>query len=209
MVGRAIMKPLNNIMELAKRMSVYDLSKGSNMKRKDEFGETARALDKAQTNMAELIKVISKNSGDISESAEELSATVEEISANINNVDESIILIAADSEESSSVSAEISASVEEVNSSINDLSVKAMEGSNNATEFKKRAEAVKQSSETAIKETRVIYEEKHQKMQKAIEDGKIVNDIKVMHIWSDLCRGFIFYIRAIYKTDINIGILRK
>ena len=180
MVGRAIMKPLNNIMELAKRMSIYDLSKGSNMKRKDEFGETARALDKAQTNMAELIKVISKNSGDISESAEELSATVEEISANINNVDESIILIAADSEESSSVSAEISASVEEVNSSINDLSVKAMEGSNNATEFKKRAEAVKQSSETAIKETRVIYEEKHQKMQKAIEDGKIVNDIKVM-----------------------------
>jgi methyl-accepting chemotaxis protein len=55
-----------------------------------------------------------------------------------------------------------------------------MEGSNNANQSKERAIAVKNNNQKAIDETRRIYAEKQKKMKKAIEDGKVVDNIKVM-----------------------------
>jgi methyl-accepting chemotaxis protein len=83
-------------------------------------------------------------------------------------------------QESSSGTEEISASIQEVNSSINILSQKAMEGSNNATSSKNRASLVKSNSKTALEKAREIYSEKQNNMRKVIEDGKIVDNIKVM-----------------------------
>ena len=83
-------------------------------------------------------------------------------------------------QESSAASEEISESTQEVDSSISVLSYKAMEGSNNANQSKERATAVKNSSQSAINETRRVYAEKQKNMEKAIEDGKVVDSAKVM-----------------------------
>jgi methyl-accepting chemotaxis protein len=83
-------------------------------------------------------------------------------------------------QETSAVSEEVTASVEEVNANINELSEKAMEGSNNANQFKERATEVKEKGKEAIKEVRNLYTEKRKNMLKAIEDGKVVDNIKVM-----------------------------
>ncbi len=83
-------------------------------------------------------------------------------------------------QESSATTEEISASFQEVDSSINVLSSKAMEGSNNANEFKGRATEVKNNSEKAIAETKNLYDIKQKNMEKAIEDGKVVDSIKIM-----------------------------
>ena len=74
----------------------------------------------------------------------------------------------------------MSASIEEVDSSINILSQKAMEGSSNANSSKERAIDVKNNSQKAIKASKDIYSEKQNRMLKVIEDGKVVNKIKVM-----------------------------
>lgn len=55
-----------------------------------------------------------------------------------------------------------------------------MDGSNNASQSKKKSMEVKNNSQKAINETRKLYIEKQEKMQKAIEDGKVVESIKVM-----------------------------
>jgi methyl-accepting chemotaxis protein len=55
-----------------------------------------------------------------------------------------------------------------------------MEGSNNANNSKERSIEVKNNSQKAIYETRKIYAEKQERMSKAIEDGKVVDSIKVM-----------------------------
>ena len=138
------------------------------------------ALNTAQENVSSLVKVIMENSQDISASSEELSATVQELSSKAITIDQAVDTIASGMQESSAATEEISASIEEVDSSINILSSKAMEGSNNANQSKERATEVKNNSQKAIEETRKIYAEKQNKMAKAIEDGKVVDSIKVM-----------------------------
>ncbi len=175
-----IMYPLNTIKDLAGRLSRYDFSKAMTITRKDEFGQTGTALNKAQQNVSNLVKLIMENSQEISASSEELSATVEELSSKAITIDEAVYTIVSGMQSSGAANEEISASIEEVDSSINILSSKAMEGSNNANKFKKRATEVKNNSQKAILETEMIYTEKQKNMKKAIEDGKVVDSIKVM-----------------------------
>ena len=60
------------------------------------------------------------------------------------------------------------------------LSNKALEGSNIASNSKERAIEVKNNGIISIEETRKLYNEKKKKGLRAIEDGKIVENIKVM-----------------------------
>ena len=121
-----------------------------------------------------------ENSQDMSASSEELSATVQELTSKTEEIDNAVANIAYEMQESSSSSEEITASVEEVDSSINELSEKAMEGSNNANKSKERATEVEKKGKEAIEEVRNLYEEKKKNMLMAIEDGKVVDNIKVM-----------------------------
>ena len=180
MLSKNIMNSLNKMKELAQRLSNYDFSTPMTITRKDEFGQTGIDLNTAQENVSSLVKVIMENSQNISASSEELSATVQELSSKAITIDEAVDTIVSGMQVSCSVSEEISASTEEVDASINVLSSKAMEGSNNANKSKERATEVKNNSQKAINETKKIYAEKQEKMQKAIVDGKIVDSIKVM-----------------------------
>ena len=179
-LSKNILYPLNKIKDLSGRLSSYDFSTPIAITRKDEFGQAAIALNTAQENVSSLVKTIMENSQDISASSEELSATVQELASKAITIDQAVDTIASGMQEASSTTEEISASIEEVDSSINVLSSKAMEGSNNANDSKERATEVKNNSQNAILETRKIYAEKQNNMKKAIEDGKVVANIKVM-----------------------------
>jgi len=180
LISKDINAPLLRIVDFAENLAKFDLSNNLQIARKDEFGETGGALTKAQKNIKELIKTIMSNSKDMSESSEELSATVEELSAKTEEIDSALTNIVSGIQETSAVSEEVTASVEEVDSSINELSEKAMEGSNNANKSKERAIRVEKKGKEAIKEVRNLYEEKKNKMLIAIQDGKVVDNIKIM-----------------------------
>ncbi len=179
-LGKNIVNPLMKIKEFANRLSNYDFSIPIVITRKDEFGQTGLSLNAAQENVSNLVKLIMENSQDMTASSEELSAIVEEVSSKAEAIDEAVNNITAGMQESSATTEEISASVQEVDSSINILSSRAMEGSNNANEFKLRATEVKSNSDKAIAETRNLYDIKQNNMEKTIEDGKVVDSIKIM-----------------------------
>ena len=176
----SFVNPLNKINEFAEKLSRYDFSSTIQESRKDEFGKAIEALNKAQDNVSVMIKELIKTIQEISSSSEDLSATVQELTSKAETIDEAVDTIAAGMQESSATSEEISASVEEVDSSINELSSKAMEGSNNANQSKERASVVKSNSRKAIDETLRVYADKQKNMEKAIEEGKVVDNIKVM-----------------------------
>ena len=67
-----------------------------------------------------------------------------------------------------------------MDSSINILSGKAIEGSNIASQSKGRAIEVQNKGRSSTEETRRLYKAKKQKGLKAIEDGEVVGNIKVM-----------------------------
>ena len=180
MLSRSIINSLKGTKELAERLANYDFRTSIKVISNNEFGQTGTALNIAQENIRGLIKVIMENSQDISASSEELSATVEELSSKADIIEQSVINIVDGMQNASATTEEISASIEEVDSNVNVLSSKAIEGSNNADQSKERSTEVKNNSQKAIEETRKISVEKQERMAKAIEDGKVVDSIKVM-----------------------------
>lgn len=175
-----INKPLLKIVGLAESLAKFDLSLNFPITRKDEFGKTGEALLNARENIKELVKNIMNNSENMSASSEELSATVQELVSKTEEINSAVINIASEVEETSASAEEINASIEEVDSNINELSERAMEGSNNATQSKERVTEVDKNGKKALEQVRNLYEEKKKNMLKSIEDGKIVENIKIM-----------------------------
>lgn len=175
-----IATPLKLAVTNLKTVAQGDFTTTVPLGRKDEIGELAYAVDMMQKDLSALIKEIMENSHDMSASSEELSATVEELSSKTEEIDRAVTNITSGIQEASASSEEITASVEEVNSSINELSQKSMEGSNNANQSKERATEVVKDGKEAIKEVRDLYADKKNNMLKAIEDGKVVDNIRIM-----------------------------
>ncbi|HEY5525387.1 MAG TPA: methyl-accepting chemotaxis protein [Clostridium sp.] len=179
-LNKNIMDPLNKIKGFAARFANYDFSEVIIITRKDEFGQTGTALNTAQENIKELVKEIMSNASDMSASSEELSATAEEITSQIKIIDNSTVEINKAVQDISATSEEITASVEEVNSSMEELSSKSMEGSGNADKIKEKAKLVQIEAKNALEKSESIYKEKEKTILKAIEDGKVVDEIKLM-----------------------------
>lgn len=173
-------KALHKMLELAHNLENYDLSHKFTATRNDEFGKTGTALANAQENLKNLIKSIMNSSQDMSAASEELSATVEELSSKSEDIENAVNNITEGIQDTSASSEEITASIEEVNSSINELSQKSLDGSNTASKSKDRASAMQQDGNKAIDKTQNVYQDKREKALKAIEDGKVVENIKVM-----------------------------
>jgi methyl-accepting chemotaxis protein len=179
-IQKTIKKSLSIIKELSNRLSNYDLSTPMVIENNDEFGEIGQSLNKAQENISLMIKGIMNSSQDMSASSEELSATVEEMTSKLEIINDLTKEINSAAQESSATAEEISASVQEVDSSVSILSSKSVDGSNNAIEIKNRATKVKKDSKIAKENTNEIYIEIEKDVLKNIEQGKVVNDIKIM-----------------------------
>lgn len=171
---------LLKIKSLAESLAEFDFSVPITITRKDEFGQTGSALNKSIQNVSNLVKSIMENSQDMSASGEELSATVKEITVKVEKIDSAIMNITSAIHETSASSEEITASVEEVDSSINELSGRAIEGSDNASKAKERVVEINKEGKESSKQTRNLCDEKKKSVLKAIEDGKVVDNISIM-----------------------------
>ncbi|BCZ49258.1 methyl-accepting chemotaxis protein [Clostridium gelidum] len=180
LIARDMTKPLTKIKVFAEKLANYDFSSSIIITRKDEFGQAAIALNIARKNVNQLIQTIMEHSNTISASSQELSVSVQEITSKVQNINRVVSNITDGMEGAGATSQEISASIEEMDSGINELSSKAMEGSNNSNELKEKAIKIKNNSQKAIKETENLYIQKQERMLRAIEDGQVVENIKVM-----------------------------
>jgi methyl-accepting chemotaxis protein len=179
-IAKNIHNPLLKIKNFAGRLEKFDFSTNITITRSDEFGQTGISLNTAQENIIHLLKSIMESSENMGSASEQLSATAEELSAKADNMDNSVKVITSGMEESTSSLEEITASVEEINANVNELSQKAADGNNNSNKSKKNAVLAQQKGISAIQNSQKIYKDKKAKILKSIEDGKIVENIKVM-----------------------------
>lgn len=177
---RKITKSIKKILELANRMSNYDLSTDIDVESKTEFSDIAIALNLAQKNIKDLIKTIIESIDDITASSEELSATVEEMTAQFEEIDNASDNINTVIIDTSATTEEISAIAVEVNTSVNVLANKATDGSYNSEKIMSRAAKIKSDIETIIKDTITMYENVEKEIIESIEKGKVINEIGIM-----------------------------
>lgn len=171
---------VNKLLAYVKLIETGDFSQVLDTDSKDEIGELSRALNVAAKNIRGLIFELSKSSQEMSASSEELSATIEEISSQIETIRESTKEISKGNEDLSATTEEVGASTEEIASTINELSNKSSKGHTSSIEIQSRAAEIKQKGVKSIEEGKKVYDEKQDKILKAIEEGKIVSEVKIM-----------------------------
>lgn len=176
-------KPFKEIVYNLERFAEGDFTETkicNNYKRKDEIGRINTSLYKVQKELRSMIHDIIDNSNTISISSQELAATVEQLNAKTDNINNSVNIIVGGIQESGAATEKIGASIEEVDASINELTTKSIDGSKNSREFKERAINAKNNSDLAIEESKKLYNEKQKNMDRVINEGKVVESIKVM-----------------------------
>lgn len=179
-ISRNITNSLSKITKMVESMTKFDFTKKYEVSGNDEFANIQKKIQQAQSSIKELIKVIIENSENMNASSQELSATIEELFEKSEEIDSRITSIASGIQETNAASQEITASIEEFDSNINELSTKAEEGNNNSIKSKERVTVVKTKGAEIISKIEKLYDNKKQKMLSAIEDSKVVENIKVM-----------------------------
>ncbi|WML34618.1 methyl-accepting chemotaxis protein [Clostridium sp. OS1-26] len=175
-----ISSSIKRILDFGTALGNGDLTKTIEVNSEDEFGSLSKELSKANESMSKLITQIDDSSGEISSSSEELSATMEEISSKMDSINEATKNVSKGTEELSSATEEINASVDDISSIVSNLTNKSTEVNNSSQEIQSRASRIKDRGQNSMKVAIGIYEEKHLKIAKAIESGKIVDDVKIM-----------------------------
>ena len=179
-IAKMMSKQFNKIVNFSESLGEGDLTKTMEADTKDEIGHVIISLNKAISNIRTLIAEVSNSTENISATSEELSAITEEVSSTMESINESTKQISVGIEGLSAITEEVNASTEEINSSTMELSNKANKGDTISKEIKERALNVKEKGIEAQRIAQEIYNEKSKNIKKAIETGKVVEDINIM-----------------------------
>lgn len=179
-IASMISKQLKKVLAFGEALGNGDLSKTIEIDTKDEIGRLAKALNKSGENIKILISEIMTGASSISATSEELSATTEEISSKMEIVKESIKQIAIGSEQLSATTEEVNATTEDIAENVLQVAKKSNEGNKSSKEIEKRATEIKINANESYNKTNQVYSVKQQNIINAIEEGKVVQEVKVM-----------------------------
>jgi methyl-accepting chemotaxis protein len=179
-VASLISKQIHKVLVFAENLGQGDLTHKINVDSKDEIGSLAKALNKASNNVRKLVTEIINTSTSISTASQELSATTQDITNDMETISQSSDHVSKGTQDLSAISQEANASVVEIGSTTDKLASKAEATAVSVREIKKRAFDIKNKAGKDIETSNKIYEEKRTHILKAIQDGKVVEEIKVM-----------------------------
>ena len=180
LISRMISKQLNKALLFAEALGDGDLTHSIEVDAKDEIGNLLKSLNASKENIKNLIAEIINSSTHISATSQELSATTEEISAQMETVNETTEQIAKRTEDLSATTQEVTASSQEIGATINTLAKDVSDATISVDEIKKRAIHIKNTALKNIEQSNVIYDENCENILRAIENSKVVEEVKIM-----------------------------
>ncbi|MFT8352855.1 methyl-accepting chemotaxis protein [Clostridium saccharoperbutylacetonicum] len=180
LISFMISSQVKKVLLFAEALGNNDLTKSIDVDSKDEIGNLSTALNNAKKNIQNLIIEIMNSASDISATSEELSSTTEEISSQMEIVNESTEQIAKGVQDLSATTEEVTASTEEISATTNILAKNANDATVSVNEIKNRAIDIKSKASENIKTSNLIYNKNRSNILKAIEDSKVVEEVKMM-----------------------------
>ncbi len=109
------------------------------------------------------VQFVNQNISQLNSYIEDISATTQELSAGM--------------EETSASTEEVTATIEEINTAVKNVAKKAQDGAMTAVEINKRAVGLKNDFEQAEKNAKQVRLQVQEKLEKAIEESKAVEEI--------------------------------
>ncbi|MDI6618928.1 MAG: methyl-accepting chemotaxis protein [Clostridiales bacterium] len=180
LISYLISKQINKVLDLGRAIGKGDLTQKISINTKDEIGKVSTELSRASENTRRLIMEITGSSEKIALSSNKLSSTIKGTLSRMQRISEAAEQIYKGTEELGTTSEEVGASAEEIMASIDELGNKAKNGSISSKQIKERAIKIKEKCVGSINTSKNIYKDKHTKILKAIEELKVVDEVKSM-----------------------------
>lgn len=179
-IAQSIRKPLSSIKQYAEALAKYDLSYRIQMNRKDEFGQTVKALNDAARILSTLILGVKKESESILESSQNVKQMLNEVAANIHQTSSTTEEINTSIELSAISAEEVLNMISRVKTETEITTYKAQEGLQFGDAMQKQAEKLYSESIQSKNNIKKMYTTSKLKLEKALEEVQIVKNISHM-----------------------------
>ncbi|WP_163192427.1 methyl-accepting chemotaxis protein [Clostridium thermarum] len=171
---------VKKILAYANILKNKDLSIDIEVNGRDEFSKISRALIETKDSIKAIINNVTDMSHNIGAGSEELSATIEEISSRMDEVNSNTEVIVQGTKGLNDLTEEVTVSTMNSSNTINSLSEKAQAGNRIAKDIEKRAFEIKNKTDESLKVSEELYTINQSKITDAINEGKIVNEVRIM-----------------------------
>ncbi|BCN28890.1 methyl-accepting chemotaxis protein [Anaeromicropila herbilytica] len=183
---RLVLRRIKKVLDYTEKLGNGDLSESLGFGGKDDISRLGNSIDKAVVNIKLLVSDISDISKMINTSSEGLLNSTKNSVSSIETIHSTSSLLTDDALNLSQNTQTANSSIEEIIDTNHKLLMKLEEALTSSNEMELRASDMKERLRSSIDNANSTYIEKQQNILKAIEDGKIVEEIKVM---SDTIKG--------------------
>lgn len=183
---KLVLKRLKKVLDFTKKLGNGDLSEELDISWHDDIGELGESLNKAASNIKLLIADIGKISQNINTSSNELLVNTKSSYSSINNINLTSDILSKDASNLLYNTQNANLSIEDIVKTNTLLLTKVEAGLTSSEEMEARAVEMKLKVSASLEKANMTYSEKQEKIRRAIEAGKIVEEIKIM---SDTIKG--------------------
>lgn len=177
---KSIKSQMKELSEAANKLAQGDFNFEIEVLANDEIGQTVKALNDAVKVLKGTIIEVKNQSGSTTESVNRTVKMFEEVNSQVQSISASTEQISAGMEESAASSEEVTSMATTVKEEVNVSAEKAKEGLNIAIAIEKKADDINKNSSQAKENAEKIYKYAKDKLEKAIEDSKVVKNISEM-----------------------------
>lgn len=182
-VARQISNPIMLATDHLKVISTGDFTHASPQEligRKDEIGVLSKAIDTMQQSVKEVVQGVITESHNVESSVIATGQAMTELTSQIREVSATTEELSAGMEETAAAGEEMSASVTEIEKAVGSIALKAQQGAVSAGEISRRASTLNQNAVSSQSSAQTIYLNTQEKMLKAIEESKAVDQINIL-----------------------------
>lgn len=184
--NQLVLKRLKLVIDFTEKMGKGDFSGELTFKGNDDISQLGKSLNKAASNVKDLLSDISDASEIISNSSAELLSSINVYSLVIKNMGSSSLQLSDVTESLSTNMQEVNTSTQQIQSIISDFLDKAKNLMKSSYEMQTRALNMKDEVTRSIHNASETYAERHADILRAIESGRIVDEIQTI---VDVIRG--------------------
>lgn len=177
---RLVLRRLRLVMSYTEKLSNGDLANELVFKGNDEISTLGNSLNLAASNIKSMISNIVDFSGNIADSSKLLLTSSNISSTKVNDINSSSTKLSDIAVDLNSGSKKANSSTEEIVEITASLLNKAKTAIDSSSDMKNRALDMKNRINQSLENTNNTYNEKQDNILKAIEAGKIVDDIQLM-----------------------------
>lgn len=150
------------------------------LSRKDEIGIIANAIQEMKESLKNLAMEIVKQANNIQDEVDHTMVEMNELDEDLEGISATTEELSANTEETAAASEEMTATSQEIERAVQSIAENSGKGAIAAKDISARAETTKERMDESLEKTSAILLETRVKLEKAIEDSKVVEQIRIL-----------------------------